>query len=100
MEEATLRPFVEAHAAAVCDPIDVEHVQADLIEDLHAGLPSIAAALPQPVTSASIDALDVHDDHAIAHITYSGADASLTIRSRWEDRGAGQPQVVEVVPQG
>jgi hypothetical protein len=99
MDEATVRPIVEAHAQAVCDPIDIAHVQADLIEDLHAGLPQLASALPRPVTSASVDSLDVQDDHAIAHITYSGAESSLTIQSRWEDRGAGQPQVVEARPQ-
>ena len=98
MDEATLRPIVDAHAAAVVDPIDAEHVQGDLIEELHPHIPEVAQLLPQPVTSAEVQSVEVHDDHADVHITYSGADASVTLHSRWEDRGAGQPQIVRVVP--
>jgi hypothetical protein len=98
MDEATLRPVVEAHAAAIVDPMDPEHVQRDLVEELHPQLPTIAQMLPQPVTSATVDAIAVHDDHADVTITYSGTDASLSINSRWEDRGAGQPQIVQAAP--
>ncbi len=98
MDEATLRPVVEAHAQAVCDPMDAAHVQADLIDELHPQLPAIAQLLPQPVRSATVDSLVIADDHATALITYTGDDASLTLNSRWEDRGAGQPQVVAAAP--
>jgi hypothetical protein len=98
MDEATLRPVVEAHAAAIVDPLDAQRVQDDLIEELHPQLPMIAEMLPQPVTSATVDAIDVQDDHADVTITYSGAESALTINSRWEDRGAGQPQIVQAAP--
>jgi hypothetical protein len=98
MDEATLRPVVEAHAQAVCDPIDTEHVQADLIDELHAQLPAIAQMLPQPVRSATVDSIVVGDDHATALITYTGDDSSLTLNSRWEHRGGSQPQVVSAAP--
>lgn len=99
MDEATLRPVVEAHAQAVCDPMDAEHVQADLVDELHAQLPAIAQMLPQPVRSATVDSIVMGDDHAVALITYSGDDdSSLTLKSRWEDRGAGRPQVVSAEP--
>ncbi len=98
MDEATLRPVVEAHAQAVCDPMDVEHVQADLIDELHPQLPAIAQMLPQPVRTATVDSIVIADDHAIALITYVGDDSSLTLNSRWEDRGGSQPQVVSAEP--
>ena len=98
MDEATLRPVVEAHAQAVCDPMDAAHVQADLIDEMHPQLPAIAQMLPQPVRSATVDSLVVADDHATALITYTGDAASLTINSRWEDRGGEQPQVVSAAP--
>ena len=98
MDEATLRPVVEAHAQAVCDPIDAAHVEADLIEELRPQLPAIAQLLPQPVRTATVDSLVVADDHATALITYVGDDTSITINSRWEDRGESQPQVVSAAP--
>ncbi len=98
MDEATLRPVVEAHAQAVCDPMDAAHVQSDLIDELHPQLPAIAQMLPQPVRSASVDSLVMADDHATALITYTGDDSSLTLSSRWEDRGAEHPQVVSAAP--
>lgn len=100
MDEAILRPVVEAHAQAVCEPMDAAHVQGDLIDELHPQLPAIAQLLPQPVRSATVDSLVVADDHATALITYTGDDASVTINSRWEDRGGGQPQIVSAGPTG
>ena len=100
MDEASTRAIIDAHAAAVVDPLDVAQIQADLIEDLHPQIPAIAALLPQPVREASVDRLDVAADHAIAELTYRGDAASITIRSRWEDRGAGRPQMVEAAPLG
>lgn len=99
MDENAVRAAVEAHAQAVVDPIDVVTLRADLIDDLHPQLSSLAGALPQPVTSAKVTSLEVADDHADAVITYRGADSELAIASRWEDRGAGRPQVVSAVPQ-
>ena len=99
MDEATLRPVVEAHAQAICDPMDEAHVQADLVEELHPQLPAIAQLLPQPVRSATVDSVVVAEDHGIALTTYVGDDdQSVTINSRWEDRGADQPQVVSAAP--
>ena len=98
MDEATLRPVVEAHAQAICDPMDAAHVQADLVDELHPQLPAIAGMLPQPVRSATVDSIVVADDHATALITYTGDESSMTINSRWEDRGAGQPQIVAAAP--
>jgi hypothetical protein len=98
MDEAALRPVVEAHAQAVCDPMDAAHVQADLIDELHPQLPAIAQTLPQPVRSAVVDSLVIADDHAVALITYTGDDTSVTINSRWEDCGGAQPQIVSAAP--
>lgn len=98
MDEATLRPVVDAHAQAAWDRMDVAHVQADLIDELHPQLPAIAQMLPQPVRSATVDSIVVADDHATALITYTGDDSSVTLNSRWEDRGGKRPQVVSAAP--
>ena len=98
MDESKLQQVVEAHAQAMCEPMDEAHVQADLIDELHPQMPAIAQLLPQPVRSAEVDSLVVADDHAVALITYTGDDASLTINSRWEDRGGAQPQIVSAAP--
>ena len=99
MDETTLRPVAEAHAQAVCDPIDEAHLQADFIEELHPQLPAIAQTLPQPVREATVDSVVIADDgHATVLITYTGDDSSVTINSRWEDRGGSQPQIVEAAP--
>ena len=99
MDEATLRPVAEAHAQAVCDPIDEAHLQSDFIEELHPQLPAIAQTLPQPVRSATVDSVVVAaDGHATVLITYTGDESQVTINSRWEDRGGEQPQVVSAEP--
>jgi hypothetical protein len=36
-------------------------------------------------------------DHAIVHIRYSGPEKTVTIRSRWEERG-GTPMIVDAGP--
>lgn len=100
MDEGQIRQLAQAHVDAVIDPIDVPKIQSDLIEELHPALPQIAALLPQPVTSASVDSVEAADDHAIAHVTYTGDSGSLSIRQRWEDRGGAQPQIVEAAPVG
>lgn len=98
MDTTQITAIVNAHAQAIVDPLDLAHVQADLIPELHPAIPEIAALLPQPVTSASVDSLDVGPDHAIAVITYTGEEASVSLRSRWEQRAASQPQVVHAAP--
>jgi hypothetical protein len=94
MNEETLRPVVEAHAAAVVDPIDVAHVGGDLSEDLRPQLASVAPLLPQPVTSASVDSLELDGDSGTAVIRYTGADKELAVRSVWKDIGGEAPKIV------
>lgn len=94
MDEATLRPVVDAHAAAVVDPIDVAHVGGDLSEELQPQLASIAPLLPQPVTSANVDSLEFDGDAGTAVIRYSGTDKELAVRSVWKDTGAAAPKIV------
>ena len=99
MDEGTLRPIAEAHAQAVCDPMDADHVEADLIDELHPQIPAIVQLLPHPVRSATVDSVVVAEDHATVLITYVGDDEeSVTLNSRWEDRGAAQPQIVSAEP--
>lgn len=76
---------------------DMEAVTGDIAEELHPQVPQVAGLLPQPTTSAEVVNLDVHDDHSMCDIRYSNDDASVTLRSRWEERD-GRPVIVEVGP--
>lgn len=92
-----LRETVEAHAAAVVDPIDVAHIQADLIEELHPMIPAIAELLPQPVTQAEVTAVSVDGAQGRVTIAYSGEGKRVVIDSVWEQRG-DRPQMVQAIP--
>lgn len=96
VNDETLRPVVEAHAAAVVDPIDVAHVGGDLTEDLRPQLASVAPLLPQPVTSANVESLEFDGDAGTAVIRYVGADRELAVRSVWKDVGAEAPKIVAI----
>jgi hypothetical protein len=76
---------------------DMDAVVADIAEELHPGVPQVAALLPQPTADAQVVSLDVQDDHAICEIRYSNEETSITLRSRWEERD-GRPLIVEVGP--
>jgi hypothetical protein len=98
MDEAQLKQTIDAHANAVVDPLDIEHIQSDLIADLHPQIPVIAQLLPIPVKTATVDTLDIEADHAIATITYTGDEGAVSMRSRWEQRDGTQAQMVHAEP--
>jgi hypothetical protein len=98
MDENTTRSCVQAHADAVVRG-DMDHVTADFIEELHPQLPTIAQELPQPVTSAEVQGLEIGDDVSYATIKYSGPDKELTIRSHWKEFD-GRPLIVGAEPVG
>lgn len=97
MDDQTVRPYAEAHGAAVLAG-DTAHVLADFDPDLHPRLGLVGAALPQPTTGAEVVSIEPGEQAAVVLIRYSGADSNTVVRSVWEDRG-GRPLIVEVVPQ-
>ncbi len=96
MEEAKVREHAERHGKSV-ERGDMAAVASDLIEDLHPQLPVIGQILPNPCTKAEVLSVEPGEDHAIVHIRYSGDDKTVTIRSRWEERG-GTPMIVDAAP--
>jgi hypothetical protein len=98
MDEQELRRAAEAHAQAVVDPIDVEQITKDLIDELHPQIPVISSLLPQPITSARVVSIEVQEGHGESVIAYSSPDSTVSFRSRWEDRGAGRLQIVDSAP--
>jgi hypothetical protein len=96
VDEAKMREYAERHGKSV-ERGDMAAVASDLIEDLHPQLPVIGQILPNPCTQAEVLSVEPADDHAIVHIRYSGNDKTVTIRSRWEERG-GTPMIVDAAP--
>jgi hypothetical protein len=96
VDEAVVRQHAEEHARSV-ERGDLAAVTSDFIPEMHAALPEIAKTLPQPVDAAELLSVDDHGDHALVEIRYTGADKSVTIRSRWEDHGA-RPLIVSGEP--
>ncbi len=94
MDEVPTRMHVEAHVKAVLEG-DIDTVTNDFVPDMRDQVQDAAAQLPQPTTNADVEKLDMHEDHAIARIRYSNDEASIALRTRWEEHG-GRPMIVEV----
>ena len=96
MDEIPTRKVVEAHAKAVVDG-DMDTVVADFAPDLRNDAKEIAPQLPQPTTDSDIEKFEMEDDHANVLIRYSNEEASLAIRTRWEEVD-GRPMIVDAAP--
>ena len=96
MDEQTVRPYAEAHAAAIAGE-DVDHAVADLDEPLRAPMTSLIAQLSSVTTSAAVVSVEPADDAAVVVIRYSGEDTETTLRSVWKLVG-GRPLIVEAGP--
>ena len=96
MDEQTVRPYAEAHAAAIAGE-DVDHAVADLDEPLRAPMASMIAQLSSVTTSADVVSVEPADDAAVVVIRYSGTDTETTVRSVWKQVG-GRPLIVEAAP--
>jgi hypothetical protein len=97
MNESIVRRSALEHAEAV-RTLNLERAAEDLAPELHAQITAMAGLLPTAMTGAELESLDCHQDHAESVTRYIGSDASIRIRARWEDRGAGRPQIVEAAP--
>jgi hypothetical protein len=98
MDERAVRDHIHRHADAVVDG-DMATVLADFSAELQPRAPELAKLLPQPVTTADVESLDVGDDEATAVIRYSGDSSTLAIRSRWQEHD-GAFQIVAGEPLG
>ena len=96
MDEQTVRPYAEAHAAAIASG-DVDHAVADLDDPLRAPMASMVAQLSSVTTSADIVSVEPADDAAVVVIRYSGTGTETTIRSVWKQVG-DRPLIVEAAP--
>ena len=96
MDEQTVRPYAEAHAAAIASG-DVDHAVADLDDPLRAPMASMVAQLSSVTTSADIVSVEPADDAAVVVIRYSGTGPETTIRSVWKQVD-GRPLIVEAAP--
>ncbi len=96
MDERAVRDHIHRHADAVVDG-DMATVVADFSEELRPQAPELAKLLPQPVTKADVESLDLGDEETVAVIRYSGDGATLAIRSHWQEHD-GTFQIVAGEP--
>jgi 5,10-methenyltetrahydromethanopterin hydrogenase len=94
MDEVPTRKHAEAHVKAILEG-DMDSATNDFVPDMRDQVQDVTAKLPQPTEDATIEKLDMEDDHAIVQIRYSNETESVALRSRWEEHG-GRPMIVEV----
>jgi hypothetical protein len=97
MDSALIRRLAHEHGQAVMAN-DADRLMADVISELHRQIPQLASLLSGPLTAARVLSVVVFDDHAGTVIEYAGAQGLVTVKARWEDRGAGRPQIVDASP--
>ncbi|MHB8692548.1 MAG: hypothetical protein ACYDHH_15025 [Solirubrobacteraceae bacterium] len=97
MDEAIVRRCAEEHAEAV-RTLNIERAAQDLVPELHAQIAAMAQVLPAPMSDAVVESLACADGYAESVTAYTGADVTVKVRARWEDRGAGRPQIVDAAP--
>jgi hypothetical protein len=88
MDETDTRSHIDAHADAVVRG-DMDAIISDFSESLRPQVPQLAQLLPQPTTSADVQSVEIGEDESVSTIRYSGEDAAVTIRARWQDEAAG-----------
>ncbi len=96
MDEIPTRNHVDAHAKAVVDG-DMDTVVNDFAPELRGNVSELASQLPQPVTDADVEKVEMEDDHANVRIRYSNDEQSLAIKTRWEEID-GRPMIVDAAP--
>ena len=96
MDEASTRSHIESHADAVVRG-DMDAIIADFSEELQPQVPQLAQVLPQPTTSADIQAIEIGEDESVSTIRYSSGDTAVTIRARWREAD-GHPVIVHAEP--
>ena len=86
MDEAMVRKYAEAHGEAIVKG-DQQHLMSDIAPEALAALGPVAAAMPNPVKTASVESVDAAGEEAVVRIRYSGDDKSTTVQSRWIQKG-------------
>jgi hypothetical protein len=97
MDREQVRQLAHAHGEAVVAK-DTEKILDDVVSELHSQIPQLAAALPDSLAAARVLSVDLFDDHAETLTEYAGPGSKVTVKARWEDRGAGRPQIVAASP--
>ena len=96
MDEQTVRPYADAHAAAIAGE-DVDHAVADLDVPLREPMAPMIAQLSSVTTSAGVVSIEPGEDAAVVVIRYRGEGTETTVRSVWKQVGE-RPLIVEAAP--
>ena len=86
MDEATVRQYADAHAQSIKNG-DMQAAIADIDPAVLPSLGALASQLPNPVTAAAVQSVEVSGDKATVRIKYDGADKSTTVQSEWQQQG-------------
>lgn len=94
MDENSVREHAEAHAQAVVQG-DLGKAAGDLTTEVQQSAAAVMKQLPRPVTGASVEQVTAEGDEFVAHIRYSGEDASVTVASGWAEQ-SGRPMITRL----
>lgn len=92
MEETAVREHAEAHGQAIVDG-DLRRASEDLTADAKAAVGPVMAALPRPVTAASVESLQTDGEELVVVLRYSGEDSQALVESRWGEV-EGRPMIL------
>ncbi len=92
MDEQRLRERADAFGAALVAG-DIERASEDLSDQLRSHIGQIVAQLPLPLTTATVERIEVGASHlVILHLVGEGDEVRLA--TRWKERD-GRPTIVE-----
>lgn len=97
MNEAILRPYLDAHLASLTAG-DVEAISRDFIAELRPHVPAVVATLPAPIVSAENISIEIDSEKAVVvnRLTAPG-NTVVTMRSEWID-SEGRPRILNGAP--
>ncbi|MFJ3454269.1 hypothetical protein [Curtobacterium sp. NPDC090223] len=97
MNEATLRPYLDAHLDALTRG-DVDAISEDFIAELRPHVPAVVASLPTPILSAESISVEIDPEKAVVFNRLTAPNNTvITMRSEWIVSD-GRPRILNGAP--
>jgi hypothetical protein len=87
-----VREHANRHAQAMVEG-DLKRAAGDLAESGRSDAPSVMAAIPKSIDSATVAEVAAEGDEAVATIVYTGEGRDVSVESRWSEHG-DRPMIV------
>jgi hypothetical protein len=93
MDEQTVREHAQAHCRALVSG-DIGKASQDMSRELQQNLGPLVAMLPLPLTSATIESVEMTGTAYRAVLHLVGDEGEIRLETRWKERD-GKPTIVE-----